>query len=260
MRLRTQGRVVSALSRISLLCLLLFAVTGELAGSTPQPDRIICRDDLPLSKREDLATKLRLITGWPNLKFDERGVLRFDSRTTHHGSQTARDLLQQAQSSRNVIVVEDGSDRQDVVFSRVVPAQWKHHSANTPPAFVVLIDFADFGHLMGDRTALRSFDVAWALMHELDHVVNDSQDAAESAGLGECEERINKMRLELELPIRTSYSFTYFPDTQESGFKTKFVRLAFEQKDPTATKQHRYWVMWDAILVGGLEKQIAAGR
>ena len=260
MRFWTQGRVVSALGRISFLCLLLCAVTYELAGSTPQPDRIICRDDLSSGKREDLAAKLRVITGWPDLKFDDRGVLRFDSHTTHHGSQTARDLLQQAQSGPNVIIIEDASDRHDVVFSRVLPARWKHHRANTPPAFVVLIDFADFDRLMGDRTALRSFDVAWALMHELDHVVNDSQDSVDLAGVGECEDRINAMRLELSLPIRTSYFFTYFREAPESGFKTKFVRLAFEQTDATAAKQHRYWVMWDATLVGGLEKQIAARR
>ena len=260
MRFKTQGRVVSALGRISFLFLLLFAITAELAAATIQPDRIICRDDLPFSKREDLAAKLRLITGWSNLSFDERGVLRFDSRRAQGGSKTARDLLQQVQDGRNIIIIENASDRQDVVFSRVVPAQWKHHAANTPPAFVVLIDFADFDHLLGDPAALRSFDVAWGLMHELDHVVNDSQDPLDIAGVGDCEKRINSMRVELSLPIRAGYYFTYFPDAQESGFKTRFVRLAFEQRDPATTKPHRYWVMWDATLVGGLEMKQVASR
>jgi hypothetical protein len=42
---------------------------------------------------------------------------------------------------------------------------------------------------------------------------------------------------------------------------TRFVRLAFEQQQPQAKKKKRYWVIWDANLVGGLEQnQVAALR
>ncbi len=260
MRLKTQGRVVSALGRISFLCLLLFGWPEALLSSVATPSKIICREELSLSKREDLAAKLRVITGWPELKFDESGGLRIDSHVAGHGSQTARDLLEQAQAGRKVIIIEDASDRQDVVFCRVVPARWKNHQSRMPPAFVVLIDFADFEHVIGDRAALRSFDLGWGFLHEIDHVINDSEDAVAAGDAGECEDHLNQMRRELSLPIRTDYFFSYFPDARESNFKTRYVRLAFDQNDATTAKSHRYWIMWDATLIGGFDReQIAVG-
>lgn len=42
---------------------------------------------------------------------------------------------------------------------------------------------------------------------------------------------------------------------------TRLVRLAFEQQQTPASKKKRYWLVWDAELVGGLEpNQIAALR
>ena len=159
------------------------------------------------------------------------------------------------QAGRKVIIIEDASDRQDVVFCRVVPARWKNHQSDMPPAFVVLIDFADFDRVIGDRPALRSFDLGWGFLHEIDHVINDSEDAETAGDAGECEDHLNQMRRELGLPIRTDYFFSYFPDTQESNFKSRYVRLAFDQTDATRTKKRRYWIMWDATVVGGLERE-----
>lgn len=260
MRFRTQGRIVSALGRISFLCLTLLACPFPLISSVNIPSKIICREELSPIKREGLAAKLRVITGWPELKFDERGVLRLGSPDARQGSQTARNLLRQAQAGRSVIILEDASNRQDVVFARVAPGRWKNHASEMPPTFVVLIDFADFDHLMGDRDALRSFDAGWGLLHEIDHVVNDSEDAETSNDAGECEVHINLMRRECNLPLRTDYFFSYFPYAQQSDFKTRFVRLAFDQEDATKAKQRRYWVVWDATLVGGLDTQQTATR
>jgi hypothetical protein len=33
---------------------------------------------------------------------------------------------------------------------------------------------------------------------------------------------------------------------------SKFVRLPFERRDPSSAKLKRYWLIWDAVLVGGL--------
>ena len=261
MRSRTQGRVVSAFGRISFGCLALLACPFLLIGSANPPGKIICREELSLQKREDLAARLRVITGWRELRFDERGRLRLDSDDTLQGSKTARNLLRQAQAGRAVIILEDASKRQDVVFCRVVPGRWKNHSSEMPPTFVVLIDFADFDHLMGDRDALRSFDVGWALLHEIDHVVNNSADAETANDAGECEDHINLMRRECNLPQRSDYFFTYFPYAQQSDFKTRFVRIAFDQEDTNKTRRRRYWVVWDATQVGGLDlAQVTARR
>jgi hypothetical protein len=229
-----------------------------LIGSVNSTSRIVCREELASARREVLADKLREITGL-SIEFALNGGLRVTSTVPHGGSPTARSLISKALSGTNVIVLEEASNRQDIVFSRVVPAKWNHHASEMPPTFVVLIDFADFDHLLGDREALKAFNVGWAFLHELDHVVNDSSDSASANEAGECEDHINVMRRECNLPLRADYFFTLFPNTEQSDFRTRFVRLAFEHND--ATKHHRrYWVMWDATLVGGLTPQIATAR
>ena len=178
------------------------------------------------------------------------------------GSETARDLLRQAVSGKNILILEDASNRDDVVFSQVVPGRWKDKDFTGPPVYVVRIDFADFDHLMGDQPALDAFDVGWGVLHEIDHAVKDSIDSRVLGRVGDCEDHINQMRRELHLPERSNYFFTFFPYTEESGFSTRLVRLAFDQKDPASNKHRRYWLIWDAALVGGLNdsKQIAELR
>jgi hypothetical protein len=143
-----------------------------LFGSTHPIDTIICREELSTTRRELLAAKLRTITGLA-VEFDANGALRSMPSETRGGSQTARELLRKALNGTRVLILEDASDRQDVVFSQVIPGRLKHHAGNSPQTFVVLIDFTDFDRLLGDEAALRAFDVGWAFLHELDHVVND---------------------------------------------------------------------------------------
>ena len=260
MRFGTRGRFVSALARISFLCITLFVCSLPLPGSVKIQNKIVCREELSLARREELAGKLRVITGWPEVSFDQNGALEIGSRAAPTGSQTARNLLIKTLEGRNLIILEDASNRQDVVFCRVVRGQWKNHVSDKPPTFVVLIDFSDFDHLMGDKAALKAFDVGWGFLHEIDHVVNDSADAVTERETGECEDHINLMRRECSLPLRTDYFFSYFPYAQQSDFRTRFVRLAFDQDDAATTKRRRYWVMWDATLVGGLDTQEIAER
>ena len=259
MRPETQSRVVSALARTSFLCITVVVCTFPGLVSVDSTNRIVCRQQLPVARREILAEKLRGITGL-QIKFDEDGVLRLMPAVAQGGSPVARNLISKALAGTNVVLLEDASGRQDVAFSQVVHAQWKHHSSHLPPAFVVLIDFADFEHLLGDREALKAFDVGWSFLHELDHVVNDSVDTQGANDAGECENHINLMRRECNLPLRASYFFTYFPSTRQSDFHTRYVRLPFEHTNAATNKHRRYWVMWDAALVGGLPAEIAKAR
>lgn len=135
---------------------------------------------------------------------------------------------------------------------RVIPGRWKTGSG--PPAFVIQIDFVDFDQVIGDQPALEAFDSGWALLHELEHIANDSHDAAEFGETGECEQRINQMRVECNLPQRVDYFYTFSPLTRNSTFATTLVRLAFEQTAPGSAKKRRYWIVWDANLVGGLDR------
>jgi hypothetical protein len=244
-----------------LIGLLLLFCPAEF-GSENARSNIICREQLSIVRRNELSSKLRRITGWPALKFDETGALLPGEEQSVGGSRKARDLLARAISGATVLILEDASNRADVIFAKVVEGYWKTDPARQTPVYVVLIDFADFDHLMGDSRALSAFDVGWGVLHEIDHVVNDSVDPDKSSEAGECEGRINEMRRECNLPQRTDYFFTFFPHADESAFVTKLVRLAFDQEDTATNKRHRYWLIWDATQVGGLNqsKQIAELR
>jgi len=257
-RRQTQRRVVSALVRVSFFCCALLVCPLQLSAAPHPINTIICREELSAARRELLAARLRAITGLA-VEFDANRALRLAHSDARGGSETARNLLTKALNGERVLILEDASDRQDVAFARVVPGRWKHHAAEIPETFVVLIDFADFDHLLGDDAARKAFDVGWAFLHELDHVVNDLSDGADLNEAGECEDHINLMRREMNLPLRADYFFTFFPAAERSDFRTRFVRLAFDQRDTLTQKRHRYWLMSDATVVGGLS-QIATAR
>lgn len=216
------------------------------ALSTYASSAVVIRPEVSRSHREELIKRLRIITGWNNLSFDDNGSLRLGDTQTSGGSESARLLLKAAIAGPNVIVLEDASSRTDVAFCRVVRARWVRNESNKPPAFVVLIDFTDFQQLSGDAEARAAFDVGWGLLHELDHVVKDSEDARDVKAVGECEDHINRMRLEVGLPVRVDYFFTRAYLKADANFNARYVRLSFERE----TK--RYWLVWDATTVGGL--------
>jgi hypothetical protein len=234
---------------------------GTCAHAADPPSNVLCRPDLASSRRLELADKLREITGWPSVSFDEQGALRFGGVPVG-GSETARDLLMAAASGNNVCVIEDASNHADTVFCRVVEGRWTKRASQKPPVYLVLVDFADFKHVTGDQAALAAFNVGWGFLHELAHVVYDYPDAEGADGAGECESLINRMRRECGLAERADYFFDFFPGAEQSPFMTRLVRLAFDQQSATTNKKKRYWVMWDANIVGGLEqpRQLATKR
>lgn len=240
------------------LSLLFFAVTPALADID---GGVLIRRETKQILKDDLTRKLRTITGWPGLSFDNDGVLRTGRQIAQKGSPGARALVSKAISGGHLIVLEDASARSDVVFSRVHESVWANgHDASTR-VYVVLIDFKDFQQVMGDKQALAAFDVGWAVLHELDHVVEDSLDPLSTTSPGECEAHVNQMRIELGLPVRIDYFFSSLPIKQDPQIITRFVRLRFEQAAST-NKVKRYWIVWDATLVGGIgaDRMISASR
>ncbi|HZI87936.1 MAG TPA: hypothetical protein VFD48_13970 [Pyrinomonadaceae bacterium] len=232
-----------------LAILMLFLPAGLLAVTNTS--NVICRGSLQIEHREELAGKLRKITGWTDLKFDRSGVLRLG---TNHvgGSAKARELLSRVVMGGTVVVLEDASKRADIAFCQVVPGKWKASVPETRPAFVVQIDFSDFENVMGDERALEAFNAGWGLLHELDHVVNNSVDATCLGEPGECETHINDMRRECGLPQRAEYFHTYSPLTVDSAFMPPLVQLSFEHA--LDKKKKRYLLVWDAKLIGGVSE------
>ena len=215
-------------------------------------DKVVVRQTVSKANREELARRLRVITGWSELDFDSDGALKIGNANPQGGSRSARHLLHRSISGKRVILFEDASSRKDVVFCRVLSGKLDH--APNTEVHVVLIDFADFGQVIGDKQARAAFDVGWAVLHEMDHVVEDSQDPKNDAP-GDCEGHINRMRRELGLPIRNSYFFSFLPLRNDGNLISRFVRLGFEQENGK-----RYWLLWDAAVVGGLTSDAESAR
>jgi len=235
--------------------LLMFACLSASALSTFAADdvsRVLLKPEVSRSHRDELVASLRAITGLNSLKFDATGVLRLEGDVGTRGSKSARLLLSQALKGSNVIIIEDASSRSDVGFARVVRGRWLRGDSTNPPAFVVLVDFTDFRRLSGDAEARAAFDVGWGLLHEIDHVVRDSEDAQDQTAIGECEDHINRMRLELGLPVRVDYFFSRAYLKADANFSARYVRLSFERRDELSLQTKRYWLVWDAMTVGGL--------
>ncbi len=242
MSLKLERNIFHAVIVIGCFCL--------SALSTFAASHVLLKPDVSRTHRGELVARLRVITGLGNLDFESDGALRFDVSQASGGSASARELLSQAARGANVIVLEDASSRTDVAFCRVVRGRWTEDESNRPPAYVVLIDFTDFRQLSGDAEARAAFNVGWGLLHEIDHVVSGSEDAKDENGIGECEDHINEMRLEVGLPVRAEYFFSRTYLKADANFNARYVRLSFERRDDSQTK--RYWLVWDAVSVGGL--------
>ena len=220
-------------------------------------DNVVVRKNVSNADREELAQRLRTITGWSSLDFNNDGALKVGDAAARGGSKSARDLLNKSFSGKRVILFEDASSRKDVVFCRVVLGKLDH--APAAEVYVVLIDFADFREVIGDKQARAAFDVGWAVLHEIDHVVEDSEDPKDDVP-GDCEAHINRMRRELGLPVRNSYFFSFLPVKNGSNLISRFVRLGFVDDDGPTSKKKRYWLIWDAAVVGGLTSGAESAR
>ena len=253
MSLPASVRALSTLAGVA--CLSLLSLLTARAHDA-ENGSIISRTQLSARQKFLIVESLSGITGWRGMQFDERGVLRLG--VAHDGgSPTARELLTSAVSGDRLMVIEDAGGREDVVFCSVVPARWTGGGEGRPPAYVVLIDFKDFSYVTGDRDALAAFNVGWGLLHEISHVVNDSEDTDCEGAVGECEKTINRMRRECSLAERAEYHFKPYPGLERSEFKTRLVRLAFVRRD-SANREKRLWLVWDAALVGGLRSEAGA--
>ena len=242
---------------LSLQTLKVCVVLAACALPVFANDNIVARQNVSITDREELAQRLGTITGWSNLSFNSDGALTVGETPARGGSKGARDLLNKTFSGKRVILFEDASSRKDVVFCRV--ALGKLDSLPAAEVYVVLIDFDDFRQVTGDKQARAAFDVGWAVLHEIDHVVEDSEDPKNDVP-GDCEAHINRMRRELGLPVRNSYFFSFLPVSTRSNQISRFVRLGFDDESNSASKKKRYWLVWDAALVGGLTSGAESAR
>src|SRR5688572_2266990 len=233
-------------------CAFLIVFLSAVSSLAATTDKLVISDTVSSAHREELLRRLRKITGWTNLTFDKEGALQESAEQSHGGSASARDLLTRALSVSGMIVLEDASSRKDVVFCKVVSGKPDPQLAIAGEVHVVQIDFTDFRQVSGDKQALAAFDVGWAVLHEIEHVVDDSEDPRQVGSAGDCESHINKMSRELGLRVRNSYFYTFLPISDDRKLVGGVVRLGFDEESGPASMQRRYWLIGDAAVVGGL--------
>lgn len=241
-----------SLRRLRLLAATLCLFICALPVFASSSDKLVVRSTISPAQRDELASRLRKITGWTNLTFNNDGSFKANLNEIVGGSKSARELLNTAISGNRRILFEDASSRKDVVFCRVISGELLPGLLPDEEVHVIQIDFTDFRQVIGDKQALAAFDVGWAVLHEIDHVISNSADPVVENTAGDCEGYINEMRRELGLPVRNNYFFDYLPVKNDSNLISRFVRLGFDYEGGPAAKKRRYWLIWDAAIVGGL--------
>lgn len=204
-----------------------------------------------------LTKSLKEKTGFLELQFDAEGFLRLGDRTLiKGGSVAARDLVMAAVDSAKALVLEDHSYSRDVSFaklsapvifqSRLTMAQMENRAIH--------IDFSDFTSLQGERDVLAAFDIGFVVLHEMAHGALNLRDASSAAEEpGECENYINRIRRELNLPERLVYHAR--PRLGSSGLEMtdRRVELSFARsvnKNGKSTTEESY-LRWNLAVVGG---------
>jgi hypothetical protein len=213
---------------------------------------------------------LRHKTGFLEMRFDENGFLTLGDRTrVAGGSAVARELLIAAVDGGRILELENhtnslsvsfaqirvGDDRVDLSREPRIEAGREHvhfkPKARTT-ALRILIDFADFSQLCGEREVLAAFDLGFAVLHELGHGALQLRDSTDLTRLGECEEYINRIRRDLGLPER----LRYFTQDQRAVRPLAQTFLQAEQVFVRAVeKQGRiktewFYLRWDIEKVG----------
>ncbi len=230
------GRSVT-FSASALLSLALLAGTAFAQSVYPKNPGIWLSSEsghaLSDGRKEQLAQSLRRITGLNGLHFaDDGSLVTGPTPADAGGSVIARQILSCALSSGYAFVIEDHSDSPSVNFGQLDEGLRYEDSITGLHLLIwrVRLDFNDFREMEAPREVRASFDAGFTTLHELLHGLG-YRDAAAIDELGECEERLNRARAELNLPLRDQY----FGDTLQVAQRFVSVRLRFRSNAPKAS-------------------------
>lgn len=219
---------------------------------------------LDAKKLEAVLKSLREKTGLTEMRFDEEGFLTLGDRTKFSGgSATARALLAGAVEIGEAIDLESHDHSPLVAFARlatptVFNSRLTGESINVYP---IELDFSDFSKLRGDRNAISAFDIGFVILHELGHAVLGLRDAVDDDDEpGECENYINRIRRELNLPERQNYRARVSSRSLIMSQKTiqqAELFFALPSENQSRWKMSRLTLSWDAQLVGPIRPPVA---
>lgn len=190
----------------------------------------------PALEQNRLVASLRRITGLKHLGFRGDGSLVMgDIASVDGGSRLARALLALALESGSVFIIEDHSRSSSVQFGQLDQGTKYHNQITGWRATVwrVRLDPADFRTIEAPPAVKSSFDEGFTVMHELLHGLG-YDDPFKPGTIGECEELLNEVRLELGLPLRAEYFGTFFP--LAPGFGAVRLRFQRETEGPRRTR------------------------
>lgn len=218
---------------------------------------------------EKLLKSLREKTGFAEMRFDEMGFLRLGDRSIRAGgSATARELIIAAVDRACAIDLESHDRSSRIAFAQLAkPLVFTSLATGAYiDVYPIEIDFSDFTHLRGDKSVLAAFDIGFVVLHELAHAalgLHDSSNEAsengetvEARGPGECEEYINRIRRELDLPERQNYvARTRQSKSISTGASLSQAELIFARtiEQEGRTKKQSFNLMWDAEPVGKIQ-------
>lgn len=209
---RNSGRSVPAWACVlpSLIGLLLGMANSALAVDVKGPGVWLSNEkqfSFSEPQKEQLRQNLQQITGLTELRFLENGRLQLGTAFEPvNGSAAARQILQRAVDSGYVFLIEDHSDSPDVNFGQLDEGTLYEDESASRRFLIwrVRLDFEDFRKMSAPRQVRESFSVGFTVLHELLHGLGH-RDAQILTEVGECEEQVNKARLELSLPTRDRY-------------------------------------------------------
>ena len=218
---------------------------------------------LDAKQLEIIVRSLREKTGFAELDFDEDGFLTLGDRTNFSGgSASARELLIATMEMKHAIDLESCPRSLSISFARIAN-QITYESRATGARIEtcsIQIDFSDFSLLRGDKQALAAFDPGFVILHELGHAVLGLHDSFDNSP-GDCEEMVNRIRRELNLPERQTYiAQVYSAITTPASFRTKRAELIFKKTVVNQPNGPVFRLDWDAQRVGPiLEQTLTSG-
>lgn len=256
-------RDLTGMAALLLFCLATTAAAANESAEPHDPFRYrsgvrnsIGRHQLNGKCLSTLAESLREKTGFVELRFDDDGFLTLGDRTRiEGGSVVARDLVAAAVDGVKALVLEDHSYSRQVSFAKLSASiiYQNRRTGQQLEVRTVKIDFADFSNLQGERELLAAFDVGFVVLHELAHGALGLRDAASAeAEPGDCENYINRIRRELDLPERLRYRAqrklaTVGPDLSDRWAELSFVRVVSKGGKH---KIERSYLRWNLAVVG----------
>jgi len=166
-------------------------------------------------------------------------------------------LLYAVASMPQAVDLESHLSSSQVAFARLArPIAYHHYTSGAKiDVFPLEIDFNDLSKLRGAQQALAAFDLGFLILHELGHTAFGLRDAAnDPQGLGECEELVNRIRRELNMPERQTYvaqtymAPTYYP-TRGLARQAELIFARTVEKQGRL-RVEKFNISWEASAVG----------